>query len=285
MSIEMQAMVQDAGTLISFPDVLLRVNDMVNDPKSTAGDIAKLISQDPGLTVRLLKIANSPLYGSSRQIETVARAVTLLGTAQIRDLVLATSTGEMFAKVTNEVIFIDDFWQHSIFCGLAAKSLANASGKVASDFAFVAGLLHDVGQLVLFHEQPGQMRVALDMVADPRNAMEMYQAEQAVFGFDHMQLGGALLRVWHLPERLQECVEFHHMPGAAKKYPVEVALVHIANSLASYAAMRAVNAQAVPHIAADSWAVVGLTTTIIEPTIEAIEAGIADVKKLLSLNG
>ncbi len=285
MSIEMQAMVRDAGTLISFPDVFLRVNEMVSDPKSTSGDIANLISQDPGLTVRLLKVANSPLYGCSRQIETVARAVTLLGTAQIRDLVLTTSTSQMFAKVTNEVIFIDDFWQHSIFCGLAAKSLANASGKVTSDFAFVAGLLHDVGQLVLFHEQPGQMRVALDMVADPRNAMEMYQAEQAVFGFDHMQLGGALLRAWHLPERLQECVEFHHAPGAAKKYPVEVALVHIANGLASYAAVRSVNEQALPSIDPDSWAVVGLSPDIIEPTIEAAEAGIAEVKNLLALNG
>jgi len=281
----MQAVVQNAGMLISFPDVFLRVNDMVSDPKSTSGDIANLISQDPGLTVRLLKVANSPLYGSSRQIETVARAVTLLGTAQIRDLVLATSTSQMFAKVTNDVIFIDDFWQHSIFCGLAAKSLANASGKVTSDFAFVAGLLHDVGQLVLFHEQPGQMRVALDMVADPRNEMEMCQAEQAVFGFDHMQRGGALLRAWHLPERLQECVEFHHTPGAAKKYPVEVALVHIANGLASYAAVRKVNAQAVPNIETESWAMAGLSPDIIEPTVQATEAGIAEVKNLLSLNG
>ena len=285
MSIEIQAMVQNAGTLISFPDVFLRVNDMVNDPKSTSGDIAHLISQDPGLTVRLLKVANSPLYGSSRQIETVARAVILLGTAQIRDLVLATSTSQMFAKVTNEVIFIDDFWQHSIFCGLAAKSLASASGKVTSDFAFVAGLLHDVGQLVLFHEQPGLMRVALDMVADPRNEMEMHQAEQAVFGFDHMQLGGALLRAWHLPERLQECVEFHHMPGAAKKFPVEVALVHIANGMASYAAVRSVNDLAVPDIEPECWAVVGLAPDIIESTIEVAEAGIAEVKNLLSLNG
>jgi putative nucleotidyltransferase with HDIG domain len=199
--------------------------------------------------------------------------------------VLATSTSQMFAKVTNEVIFMDDFWQHSIFCGLAAKSLANASGKVTSDFAFVAGLLHDVGQLVLFHEQPGQMRVALDMVSDPRNAMEMYQAEQAVFGFDHMQLGGALLRAWHLPERLQECVEFHHRPGAAKQYPVEVALVHIANGLASYAAVRNVNDQAMPNIETDCWAVVGLSPDIIEPTIAAAEAGVAEVKNLLSLNG
>ncbi len=284
MSIEMQAMVKNAGTLISFPDVFLRVNDMVNDPKSTSGDIAKLISQDPGLTVRLLKVANSPFYGSSRQIETVARAVTLLGTAQIRDLVLATSTSQVFAKVTNEVIFIDDFWHHSIFCGLAAKRLATASGKVTTDFAFVAGLLHDVGQLVLFHEQPGQMRVALDMVSDPRNEMDMCQAEQAVFGFDHMQLGGALLRAWHLPERLQECVEFHHTPGAAQKYPVEVALVHIANGVASYAAVRHVNDQAQPAIDADSWAVVGLTPDAIEATIEAIEAGVAEVKNLLSLN-
>lgn len=284
MSIELQAIVNDTGTLISFPEVFLRVNDMVNDPKSTSSDIANLISQDPGLTVRLLKVANSPLYGSSRQIETVARAVTLLGTAQIRDLVLATSTNQMFAKVTNDVIFIDDFWHHSIFCGLAAKSLATASGKVTSDFAFVAGLLHDVGQLVLFHQQPGQMRVALDMVADPRNAMEMYQAEQVVFGFDHMQLGAALLRAWHLPERLQECVEFHHMPGAAKKYPVEVALVHIANGLASYAAVRNVNDQAVPVIEADSWAVAGLSPDIIEATITATEAGVAEVKNLLSLN-
>lgn len=285
MSIELQALVKEAGTLISFPDVFLRVNELVNDPQSTTAAIANVIGQDPGLTVRLLKVANSPFYGSSRQVETVARAVTLLGAAQIRDLVLATSTSQMFAKVTNDVIFIDDFWQHSIFCGLAAKSLATASGKVSSDFAFVAGLLHDVGQLVLLHEHPGQMRVALDMVADPRNEMAMFDAEQAVFGFDHMQLGGALLRAWHLPERLQECVEFHHRPGAAVHYPVEVALVHIANALASFAAMRAVTEDAVPDIEPSCWVVTGLAPTIIEDTIEATHAGIADVKRLLALNG
>lgn len=284
MSIELQALVKEAGTLISFPDVFLRVNELVNDPDSTTAAIARVIGQDPGLTVRLLKVANSPFYCSSRQVETVARAVTLLGAAQIRDLVLATSTSQMFAKVTNDVIFIDDFWQHSIFCGLAAKSLAMASGKVSSDFAFVAGLLHDVGQLVLFHEQPGQMRVALDMVADPRNAMAMYEAEQAVFGFDHMQLGGALLRAWHLPERLQECVEFHHRPRAAVQYPVEVALVHIANALGCYAAVRRVNDAAVPDIDPVCWTVTGLTPDIIEATVDATHAGIADVKRLLALN-
>lgn len=284
MSIELQDVVKNAGTLISFPDVFLRVNEMVGDPKSTSADIAKLIGQDPGLTVRLLKVANSPLYGSSRQVDSVARAVTLLGMAQIRDLVLATSTSQMFSKVTTDIIFIDDFWQHSIFCGLAAKTLANASGKVPSDFSFVAGLLHDVGTLVLFHEQPGQMRVALGMITDSRNDMEMYQAEQAVFGFDHMQLGGALLRAWHLPERLQECVEFHHRPAEAKKFPVEVALVHIANALASYSAVRSVNETATPNIEPASWAITGLTPDVIEPTIEAIHAGIAEVKGLLLLN-
>lgn len=285
MSIELHAIVKNAGTLISFPSVFLRVNEMVSDPKYTSADIAKVISQDPGLTVRLLKIANSPLYGSSRQVDSVLRAVTLLGMAQIRDLVLATSTNQMFSKVTNDIIFIDDFWQHSIFCGLAAKSLANASGKVSSDFAFIAGLLHDVGTLVLFHEEPGQMRVVLDMVADARNDMEMYQAEQAVFGFDHMQLGGALLQAWHLPDRLQECASFHHRPNEAQLFPIEVAVVHIANALASYAAVRAVNETATPDIEPATWAVTGLTPEIIEPTIEATHAGITEVKNLLMPNG
>jgi len=147
-------LVDDVSALVSLPEVVQRLNETINDANASAADIARIISQDPALATRLLKIANSPLYGSSRQIDSILRAVTLLGTKQIRDLAYSAIASKMFAGMPSEIISVEDFWHHSLYCGLLARTLAQLTGVTSPDTLLTAGLLHDLGQLILFHRTP-----------------------------------------------------------------------------------------------------------------------------------
>lgn len=228
-----QTLVDDVSGLVSLPEVLLRLNQMVNDEHSTAADIAKVINQDPGLTTRLLKIANSPMYGTSRQIDNVVRAITLLGHKQIRDLALSTVASKMFQGMLSEVISVEDFWRHSLYCGLLARTLAQA-GKIANpDTMFTAGLLHDIGQLIIFHRMPEQAHQIILLTVQGDANKDMVSAEREIIGFDHTEVGAQLARNWHLPEVLCESIAYHHTPAKATHFPNEVAVVHIANVIAS----------------------------------------------------
>lgn len=221
--------VESVGELVSFPHVYLRVSRLLDQPDSTLEVIAEEIGRDPGLATRLLRMANSPVYGLSREVDSVSRAVSVLGTRALRDLILKTAAGEALSSIPNDIISIEDFWQHSLYCALLARRLAEDSKTMDPETAFLAGLLHDIGQLALFHSQPGQARVALDLLA---GGEALQAAEQRVFGFDHTVLGGALLEAWHLPPLLAACARFHHDPAQAGEYAREAAVVHLANALA-----------------------------------------------------
>lgn len=227
-------LVDDVSALVSLPEVVQRLNETINDANATAADIARIISQDPALATRLLKIANSPLYGSSRQIDSILRAVTLLGTKQIRDLAYSAIASKMFAGMPSEIISVEDFWHHSLYCGLLARTLAQLTGGVTSpDTLLTAGLLHDLGQLILFHRTPQHAHQAILLTIQGEANKDMVSAEREVLGFDHTEIGAELAQQWHLPPVLRECIAFHHAPEKAKQFPREVAIVYIANVIAS----------------------------------------------------
>lgn len=285
MLIDTQILAEDVGQLVAFPDVYLRIEQLLDDPDCAAQQLAQLISQDPALSVRLLRIANSPFFGLSREVDTVTRAVTVLGMARVRETVLACAAGQVLTEIPNDVIIMEDFWHHSINCGLIAQALAARSSRVTEDFAFVAGLLHDIGQLVLFNRYPGEMRVALDLLAEGDRDLQMYSVEQQVLGIDHMALGAALLHAWHLPERLQECVEFHHHPERARRYPVETAVIHLANALAHLAQSGSDELTEAPPIDARAWQTAGLEPDIAPAVIDEARGALSAVKAMLALDG
>jgi putative nucleotidyltransferase with HDIG domain len=279
-----QELVKDIGELVSMPGVAVRINEMVDDVQYSAVDIGKVISQDPGLTVRLLKIANSPLYGFSSQIDTVSRAVTVLGTKQIRDLVLATSAIKAFDGIPNDLMTMDDFWQHSIACGLAARELMGKQRAAQGESIFVAGLLHDIGQLVIFNKLPQQARQVLELEEDEMDEISLSQAEQQLLGFDHAQVGAELIRAWQLPQSLYECVAFHHQPAAADAFKFEAAIVHLANTLAVMVELDTSDVEEgeVPWLDPQVWEITGLDKAVIGPTIAVVKERLAEVCSLFS---
>jgi putative nucleotidyltransferase with HDIG domain len=282
MPVSLSEFTKDIDNLVSLPGVGMRVNEMVSDPACSASDIGKVISQDPALTARLLRIANSPAYGLSTQVDTVSRAVAVIGIKRIRDLVLATSTINAFEGIPNELVTMENFWRHSLYCGLAAHLLAEQRKMKNAETLFIAGLLHDIGQLVIFRKAPQEAKQALLLSIEGPDELALHKTEQQILGFDHAQVGAELLRHWHFPDLLVECVEFHHAPGQAQKFPVETALVHIANSIATLAEINSVSEGDAVQTDPAAWTVAGLGKETIEATVRATQAQFAAAKNLFS---
>jgi putative nucleotidyltransferase with HDIG domain len=234
-SVSINEIVKDVSGLTSLPEVSIKVNQMVDDPDCGVNEIGKVISQDPALSAQLLRIANSPFYGFSATIDSISRAVTVLGTQQIRDLVFSTTATKAFSGIPNEIISVDDFWHHSLYCGLLARELANQNHKAQGEMLFTAGLLHDIGHLVMFNRIPELSNQAIMHTIEPGVNLELYQSEREMIGFDHAEVGGKLAEQWQLPKNLIECVMYHHEPERATDFPDEVLLIYIANKVASQA--------------------------------------------------
>ena len=227
-----EGLVADIKDLVTLPEVALRIAGMVDDPTSSAADIGREISQDAALTARLLRVANSPAFGHHGKIANISRAITVLGVRQVRDLTVGLTAVRTFDGIGNELVTMASFWRHSVLCAVAAGRIAERRERVRDDTSFVAGLLHDIGQLVLFSRASAPARQALLMSIDSADDRGLYLCEREVIGFDHGVVGAALARKWGLPNSLQECIEFHHEPQRAREYPLDVAIVHIANSVA-----------------------------------------------------
>ncbi len=213
--------------LVSLPEVCIRVNEMLDEPTVTAADLGQIISQDTSLTARLLKIVNSSYYGFQSKIETVSRAVTVVGLRELRGLVIAASAVETFSNVPDEILNKVRFWRHSLYCGVIARLLAEQCHVLHSERLFVAGLLHDIGKLIIAQRMPTETRmIALEADSGTRSEFEV---EQDFLGFNHAEVGGELMREWNMPETLFEAVAYHHAPEMAKTGVMETCLVHMAN--------------------------------------------------------
>lgn len=278
MSASPEEIVKTLKNLVSLPEVCARVQTMIDDPDSSIEKIGKVISQDPALATRLLGIANSSLYGFAHKIDTISRALTIVGTGQVRSLLIATSAVKVFENIPNDLVTMDDFWRHSIYCGLVARLLTRHFPPMQEETMFVAGLLHDIGQLVLFNKAPSQEREALLLSLEDDEEPDIYEAERKVLGFDHAQVGAELIRQWQLPDSLREIVEFHHQPAKAVHFPKEVAVIHIANSLACLAELNSLDQGDAPPIDPAAWEITGLTPQIIEPAVEEAREQFGDAQ-------
>jgi putative nucleotidyltransferase with HDIG domain len=213
--------------LVSLPEVCLRVNEMLDEPSVTAADLGNVISQDTSLTARLLKIVNSSYYGYQAKIETVSRAVTVVGLRELRGLVIAASAVETFSNVPDEILNKVRFWRHSLYCGVIARLLAEKCHVLHSERLFVAGLLHDIGKLVIAQRLPLETKKIISQ-AEIEKCSE-FIVEQELLGFTHAEVGGELMRAWNMPETLFESVAYHHDPKQAQTGVIETCLIHLAN--------------------------------------------------------
>jgi HD-like signal output (HDOD) protein len=278
-------LVRDVATLVSLPEVVVRSNELVDDPKRSAEDIGQVVSQDAALTARLLTLADSAMFGMQRKVDSVVQPIAVLGTRQVRDLTLGLSAVRAFTGIPNDLVSMGSFWHHRVLCAVAARALAGECARGRPDSSFVAGLLHDIGQLVIFNTLPAGSRRALLMTIDAPTEPDLYLCEREILGFDHARVGGALARRWRLPPSLVECIEFHHEPGRAGAQPLDVVIVHIANTAAVPAETESDGFEDAPAIAPVALEVTGLSSAQVLEFAAGARGAVEEVKAIFQTPG
>jgi HD-like signal output (HDOD) protein len=274
-----QALIEDVTDVPSLPEIFIRVNEAVNNPRSSLEDVGKVISEDTGLTARLLKIVNSAFYGFPSQIDTISRAVTIVGTQQLRDLALATSVIRLFRGIPHDLIDVESFWRHSVACGITARILATYRREANVERFFVAGILHDIGRLIICLKRGDLMREILPRVRDGSNTLR--QLEMEVLGYDHASVGGALIQAWKLPASLEEVILCHHSPLESSRYPVEAAVIHVADIITHALQLGNSGESFVPLLEVKAWDRLALPVSILPPTIDQVDRQYQDAVQMI----
>ncbi|MDD2799898.1 MAG: HDOD domain-containing protein [Methylococcales bacterium] len=224
-----QELVLDINDLMSLPEIYLRIRDVINNPASTLNNVSDVVSQDANITARVLRITNSSFFGFAEEITTLSRAINIMGFSQLQDLVLSVSVVRSFKGVPNELINMKEFWTNSVFCAVTARLLAARCNVLDSERLFVSGLLHGIGQLIIYSKLPNETTEILTLAKQQNKPVK--QVERHVLGFDYAQVGGELLKAWKLPESHIEAVGSHTDLRSVDKFALDAAIIHIASVL------------------------------------------------------
>jgi putative nucleotidyltransferase with HDIG domain len=221
---ELGRMIGAIQELPPMPNVVTRILQLLSDPNSKMADLTEVLSHDQALVARLIKVGNSAFYGRGQKTSTLSQAVVRLGTRTIRSLVLAATTRSLFPMdQTNVGIWGQALWQHSVECGLASRRVAELVRYADPEEAFVGGVLHDVGKVVILLSTPEEYRGIRKKQTSGRASS--VGAETAVLGFDHTRVGELLLERWQMPQNLKACVRYHHDPHEAGDFETLASIV------------------------------------------------------------
>jgi len=275
----LKRIVNQTKNVYSLPVIYERLTSVINHPRSSIADITRVISEDQGLTARLLKLANSPLFGHFSKIDSIGMAATIIGTQQLQALALAVSVMEVFSGIPEELICMKSFWQHSIACGTIARALAVYRREANVERVFAAGILHDVGRVVMCSTIP---EIVNETVSLSRNEnMLLFTAEESLLGFDHAAIGGSLLSKWRIPMSIAEPVASHHAPLTAKDFPLEAAFIHLADIICQALALGFTGEYFVPPLEPLAWERLDIPAGSLAAIVKHVEPQLAETLAIL----
>lgn len=215
--------VESINTLPTVPGVLKRLSGVIEKPHITIVEISAFISNDPALTTKVLKMVNSAIYGFPGRIASVSHATMLLGINVIKGLLLGVSVFELMQKT------MGGLYRHSLACAIASRVIAQKKGLKEPEEVSIAGLLHDIGKVILTLEYPEEYQAAMNEAR--KRCIPIFDAEKEQFNATHANVGGWLSEKWRFPGNLIEVIECHHRPALAQNAPLETAIVHMADLL------------------------------------------------------
>ncbi|MDH5693022.1 MAG: HDOD domain-containing protein [Gammaproteobacteria bacterium] len=264
--------------IISMPEICFNVYNMANNPLCSAVEMAQAISADPGLSANVLKVANSPYYGFPSRVDSITRAIAVIGTQDLRELVLATSIVGAFSDVCQDTVNLNAFWHHSLITGLVARQLGGKAKTpiLRKERMFVAGLLHKIGVLVMATSKPDLYKQTQSQQSDIYHLLT--QGEQDLFGCDHTEVGESLMKSWNLPDMLSAVTRFHLSPTGCDEFKLETAIIHIASMAVANDLAIDTGGLTAP-ICEQSWVLTGLTE---EQVNEAIGKSILEYSEVAS---
>ncbi len=270
-------LLRDGIKLPSLPTIFLQIQDIINNPNSSTHSIANVIGKDAGLATCLLRLVNSSFYGYPSKIDSLSRAVTIVGTKQLSTLALGVTMINVFKDIPKDLIDLQSFWKHSIACGIISRVLAKYKNISNNERLFVGGLLHDIGRMIVYGYLPKHAKEALLRASKSDSSLQ--EAEREVIGFTHQSIGTSLLKKWKLPLTLESMVRYHHNPMASKQ-PMDSAIVHIADVLANALEVGTSGERLVPLLSHHAWETLGMPTSILGPTITQLDNQINEIIKL-----
>ncbi len=203
--------------MATLPEVTLRIIDIIEDPSSSARDLHRVVSSDPALSSRILKVVNSSFYGMPRQIGSINRSISLLGLNAVKNLAIAASLGRIFRFDRSLSHFrVRDLWDHSMSTAAASCLVARCNGSKSTDEAFLAGLLHDIGFFVELQHDSASFTSMMESVVVDRNGtpdVDLLELELETFKTDHQAIGAVLCEQWKFPRSLVSATAHHHDPS------------------------------------------------------------------------
>lgn len=219
--------------LPSLPEVVTKVTEIVQDPKSSAAQLSKIISQDSGLTSRVLRMVNSAYYGFPKQISSIQHAITILGFTTIKSLVLSSSIFRIFAPKSGSSSSLDykKFWKHSLLTAIASRSIYQKLFFQPDENIFSAAILHDIGKIILDQYDHENYSLSLSAASDSLLSAQVLEAEQKYCDVTHEYIGHFVAETWNLPEMLTDVIRYHHSPLESQNNERLTTVVYLGNIL------------------------------------------------------
>jgi HD-like signal output (HDOD) protein len=250
-------LVERVQGLPTLPSMLNNINQMVLNPRTSAKEVAQVISTDPSLTSKVLRVVNSSFYGFPNRITTISHAIVILGFNTVKSIVLSSTIFDVFRRTPRPGDFDRAaFWRHSIGCGSAAKVLGRRLNYPMLEELFIAGLLHDVGKIVMDQFLPDKFAEVVALVRE--KDMLIYDAEAAVMGATHAEVGAWLFEKWNLSRGLIETTRCHHNPALAGEHRKFAGIVHLADILIRALRYGSGGDNKIPAIHDSAWKDLGL---------------------------
>ena len=221
---QIESRVVELVNLPTLPGILKKISKMTENRETSAADVAEVISTDQVLSAKVLRLVNSPVYGFPGRISSITHAVVLLGFNVVKGMVLGTAVFDSIGAHGRGL------WEHSLGCAIVSRRLARDLKLAEVEEVMIAGLLHDLGKVVLSYLFPEQYELAVDLAMARK--CHIGEAEREVFGIDHTRVNRWMAEQWHFPERLSDPIVYHHIPLRSRNSASATAVVHLADILA-----------------------------------------------------
>lgn len=279
---QLKVITERVSSLPTLPTVITKMSQLLQDPRTSAEEVGKAISKDQAIASKVLKLVNSAFYGFPGRISTITHAIVILGFGTVKNIVLTASIFDSFGgKGESGPFDLEKFWLHSISVGAAAKVISRHTSFRAQEEAFIAGLLHDIGKIILSQFAKPQLAVALKIVA-AKNCL-FFDAEKEGLGITHQEVGGWLAGKWNLPKELAAAVQNHHYPHGAGDHARLAAIVHVADILIRAMGIGSGGDNKIPLLNQEAWKTVGIKDGTMQKLLEDIDEEVEKASVFLTI--
>lgn len=272
----LRSQIERIDTLPTIPSVLRKLLSIIEKPKISLNEIGNFISNDPVLTSRILKVVNSPVYGFPGRISSISQALILLGLNVVRGMLLGVSVFEAMQKA------MVGLWEHSVGCAITARLIAKNKGLSEPEEVSVAGLLHDIGKVVLslkFPEEYGKI-----MADAEAKDIFILEAEKNHFTISHADAGAWMASKWNFPKSLVEVIEYHHKPHLSKNAPMHAAIVHLSDILVKAKGFGFAGDNIIPAVNPSAWQLLDISDADLKDIIKEMEDSMGQAEDFLLSN-